>query len=65
MHKSNFEEYTREGIVSVFSIVDIPSTLERCMEESKKLLSQTTKSIVNLIGKSESFLAFISEKRMQ
>ena len=44
-----FEEYTKEGITSIFSIVDMASSLDRCLKEAPRLLKETTKSIVNLI----------------
>ncbi|WAM36868.1 glycerate kinase [Caldicellulosiruptor acetigenus] len=44
-----FEEYTKEGITSIFSIVDMASSLDRCLKEASRLLKETTKSIVNLI----------------
>lgn len=44
-----FEEYSKEGITSIFSIVDMASSLERCLIEAPRLLKETTKSIVNLI----------------
>jgi len=44
-----FEEYSKEGITSIFSIVDMASSLDRCLKEAPRLLKETTKSIVNLI----------------
>lgn len=44
-----FEEYTKEGITSIFSIVDMASSFDRCLKEAPRLLKETTKSIVNLI----------------
>jgi len=48
-----FEEYTKEGITSIFSIVDMASSLDRCLKEAPRLLKETTKSIVNLILRSK------------
>ncbi|ADQ06422.1 glycerate kinase [Caldicellulosiruptor hydrothermalis 108] len=50
-----FEEYTKEGITSIFSIVDMASSLDRCLKEAPRLLKETTKSIVNLILRSKKF----------
>lgn len=51
-----FEEYTKEGITSIFSIVDMASSLERCLKEAPRLLSETTESVINLIIKSKNGL---------
>jgi len=48
-----FEEYSKEGITSIFSIVDMASSLDRCLKEAPRLLKETTKSIVNLILRSK------------
>lgn len=48
-----FEEYTKEGITSIFSIVDMASSLDRCLKEAPRLLKETTKSIINLILKTK------------
>jgi len=50
-----FEEYTKEGITSIFSIVDMASSLDRCLKEAPRLLKETTKSIVNLILRAKNF----------
>jgi len=46
-----FDEYTKEGITSIFSIVDMASSLDRCLVEAERLLDETMKSIVNLLLK--------------
>lgn len=48
-----FEEYTKEGITSIFSIVDMASSLDRCLKEAPRLLKETAKSIINLILKTK------------
>ncbi|WAM33369.1 glycerate kinase [Caldicellulosiruptor morganii] len=48
-----FEEYSKEGITSIFSIVDMASLLDRCLKEAPRLLKETTMSIVNLILRSK------------
>ena len=50
-----FEEYSKEGITSIFSIVDMASSLDRCLKEAPRLLKETTKSIVNLILRAKNF----------
>ncbi|MEZ0537488.1 glycerate kinase [Caldicellulosiruptoraceae bacterium PP1] len=44
-----FELYSKSGVTSVFSVVDMASPLERCLIEAERLLYETAKSLVNLI----------------